>query len=199
MKRLMSLESRCHYHIRLTPGRTDHKLDSKDYYYTVMVQVVNNRGVRSRQAFLQVREAGTMPDFEMPLTNYVIGTFANPTSEQINALAQEADIAVQTGTELTYVQVDSNGDPIASTEFEWQADEFTAFNTVQANELVPGNKVNYTPYGTFDSGTGTTIINSTGTWSITGGRLVGDDITLTDIAYQEASTSVGDYTCTFDY
>ena len=180
------------------PGTGDHTLESLNYFYTVMVQAVNNRGVKSRQAFLQVKEAGTMPDFEMPLTNYVIGTFANPTSEQINALAQEADIAIQTGTELTYVQVDSNGDPIASTEFEWQADEFTAFNTVQANELVPSNKVDYISYGTFDSGTGTTIINSTGTWSITGGKLVGDDITLTDIAYQEASTSVGDYTCTFD-
>ena len=69
--------------------------------------------------------------------NYVVrGFLSNPTVHDIALLAAEAGVPVNEGREVTYLQLNVDGDVIASEEFMFESVSLTPITTVVKNDVV---------------------------------------------------------------
>lgn len=69
--------------------------------------------------------------------NYVVrGTIANPTVHDIALLADEAGVPVNEGREVTYLQLNSDGEVVASEEFMFESVALTPITTAVKNDVV---------------------------------------------------------------
>lgn len=77
--------------------------------------------------------------------NFIVrGTFADPTLQQVTELCAEAGIPINQGREVTYLQINDNGDVLNAIDFEFETMSLSPITTKIKNDVVGatyGNQV----------------------------------------------------------
>ena len=188
---------------------TDHLVDIASISYargghstTIEVRAENIRGYLSDPLTVTGLRVTTLyPDEPIEPTLTFYGTQATPTEAYLSQLVRDHGVEVQNGLEILYVQVDSNNDPVNSTEYEFNTENFIVVPTT--NEYAEEVDISALPElvtnGTF-SDTSAWMLPSNPQWEITGGKLVYDNPPGgSGFIWQDVQTdTIGNHTASFN-
>ena len=167
---------------------------------SVEIRAINTRNYRSTPLIKTgLLSQALYPDEPELLTNTVVSDISNPTPEKLTELANEIGVIVGEGSEITYVEVDSNGNPINSTDYVFESIAIVASRNANTAQEVDGiNNPELVSNGDFSSNTDWVFTNRVSEWVISNGTLSIDDATVNDFAYQTIDAEVGTYIISFD-
>lgn len=167
----------------------------------IAVKAVNIRGYESAEVSISGLTPAMLQPEPVPLAQELVfeDTVADPDDEHIAELVTNAGVELVDGLEITYVQVDGDGDPVDAAEYVYESEDFRVailsnpdHSEIDSAASFPEKIEN----GTFSD---TSYWNLTGSaFAITGGKLVGTDVTTNDHAYQNVYAPDGNHTITFD-
>lgn len=115
--------------------------------------------------------------------NIIRSTIQSPTVAEITALCEEAGIALVGGTEITYLYT-VNGEVVDATDFVFEKQELSAIPQKVNNEIVAESFSNVVANSTFSTPSDWIFANELGSFEITGGKLVYDEVQGIEVVYQ---------------
>ncbi len=115
--------------------------------------------------------------------NIIRSTIQSPNVSEITALCEEAGIALVGGTEITYLYT-VNGEVVDSTDFVFEKQELSAIPQKVNNEIVAESFSNIVTNSTFSTSSDWIFANELGSFEITGGKLVYDEVYGNEVVYQ---------------
>ena len=169
------------------------------YRMVISVKAVNIRGYLSDAVVLgNIGVNDVFPGLEENKDHRVFGTFSDPTADQLSALATEAGIVVENGTEILYIQLDDDGFVVDSQEYVFNTTELTAKKNAnyQQNVGTQNNQIDPIRNGNFSDSAGWTLTYST--WNISNNMLVANYAQTYHYAMQNVVTPAEEQKLTFD-
>ena len=116
--------------------------------------------------------------------NIIRSTIQNPTTADISALAEEAGIKLVNGAEITYLYINGTGDVLDSLTFTFEKIELSTIPQKVNNDIVAQTFSNVVANSTFSTASDWIFANELGSFEITGGKLVYDEVAGLEVVYQ---------------
>lgn len=116
--------------------------------------------------------------------NIIRSTIQNPTTADITDLAEEAGIKLVNGAEITYLYINGSGDVLDSLTFTFEKIELSTIPQKVNNDIVAQTFSNVVANSTFSTASDWVFANDLGSFEITGGKLVYDEVPGLEVVYQ---------------